>query len=536
MDTLTKLAPSATTQQHSGQLKRWEDSDKNEPRFLTRVSGCPVVDKFGSLSVGRRGPLLLTDVQLIEELAHFNRERIPDRVVHAKGAGAFGHFEVTTDFMAKYCKASIFSEVGKKTSLASRMSTVVGESGSPDTTREHRGFALKFYTDEGNWDLVGLNLPIFHIRDPALFVGFSHSQKRNPETHLKDADMFWDFLSLREESIHMTFMTFSDRGIPDGYRHMDGFGCHAFKVINGQNEIHYVKFMWRTNQGVKTLSDEQAGYLAATDPEYAIRDMYNAIMDKNYPSWKFNVQVMSEEEASSLDFNPFDVTKVWPHDQFPEHEVGQIVFDRNHENYFTQVEQMAFSPGNMVPGIEASPDKILQARMFAYQDTQRYRLGKNFEFLEVNHVKCPFFPPTARDGYQMHKKDLKGTPNYVPCSFMNLYQEGKHSSPAYEVSGQVGRHDDGDEDNFRQVQVFWKKVLSEPEQQRLLDNVAKTLVHCDGRIQDRVVKWFSKVYPECGTRLQMSLKGVPSIVNRLLKPLSMMSTEEKSESDELTAR
>lgn len=299
----------------------------------------------------------------MDEISHFDRERIPERVVHAKGAGAFGYFEVTHPDIQKYSAAKVFNAVGKKTPIAVRFSTVGGESGSADTVRDPRGFAVKFYTDDGIWDLVGNNTPIFFIRDPILFPSFIHTQKRNPATHLKDPDMFWDFISLRPETTHQVLFLFSDRGIPDGYRHMNGYGSHTFKLINENGEPTYCKFHYKTDQKIKNIPVDRANDLSANDPDYSIRDLYNAIAKGDFPSWTFYIQVMSYAEAQKASFNPFDLTKVWPHCDYPLIPVGKLVLDRNPNNYFAEVEQIAFSPANLVPGIEPSPDKMLQGNL-----------------------------------------------------------------------------------------------------------------------------------------------------------------------------
>ncbi|GFR09547.1 catalase [Trichonephila clavata] len=314
------------------------------------------------------------------------RERILERVAHAKGAGAFGFFEVTDD-ITKYCKAKLFSEVGKKTPIAVRFSTVGGESGSADTVRDLRGFAIKFYTEEGNWDLAGNNSPIFFVRDPMLFPSLNPATKRNPVTHLRDPDMTWDFFSLRPETTYQVMWLFSDRGIPFSYRHMNGYGTNTFKLVNSKNEAVYCKFHYITDQGIKNRTNEEAQKVVATDPDFATRDLYNAIANQNFPSWTMYIQVMTFEQAKNWEFNPFDVTKVWQKKEFPLIKVGKFVLNRNPKNYFAEVEQLAFTPSYMVPGIEPSPDKMLQGRLFACADTQRYRLGANFLQIPVN---CPY--------------------------------------------------------------------------------------------------------------------------------------------------
>jgi len=356
------------------------------PDQLTTAHGAPVSDKLNSITVGPRGPILLQDHVLLEELAHFDRERIPERVVHAKGAGAFGYFEVTHD-ISQYCKAGIFSKVGKQTPVGVRFSTVGGESGSADTARDPRGFAVKFYTEEGNWDLVGNNTPIFFIRDPILFPSFIHTQKRNPQTHLKDPDAFWDFISLMPMTTHQVSFLFSDRGTPNGYRFMNGYGSHTFKLVNSEGEAVYCKFHYKSDQGIKCFDRHQADEKAKTDPDHAIRDLHNAIAEGNFPTWSLHIQVMTFQQAEDWAFNPFDLTKVWPHGEFPLLPVGRIVLNRNPGNYFAEVEQIAFSPAHLVPGIEPSPDKMLQGRLFSYNDTHRHRLGANFDQIPVN---CPY--------------------------------------------------------------------------------------------------------------------------------------------------
>ncbi|TNN00394.1 hypothetical protein fugu_011640 [Takifugu bimaculatus] len=380
------------------QMKLWKESrGYQRPDILTTGGGHPIGDKLNLQTAGPKGPLLVQDVVFTDEMAHFDRERIPERVVHAKGAGAFGYFEVTHD-ITHYCKAKLFEHVGKTTPIAVRFSTVGGESGSADTVRDPRGFAVKFYTEEGNWDLTGNNTPIFFIRDALLFPSFIHTQKRNPQTHMKDPDMMWDFWSLRPESLHQVSFMFSDRGLPDGYRHMNGYGSHTFKLVNAKGECVYCKFHFKTDQGIKNLSVEEAGRLASANPDYAIGDLFNAIANGNYPSWTFYIQVMTFEQAEKFHFNPFDLTKVWSHKEYPLIPVGKMVLNRNPVNYFAQVEQMAHDPSNMPPGIEPSPDKMLQGRLFSYPDTHRHRLGANYLQIPVN---CPYRARVAnyqRDG------------------------------------------------------------------------------------------------------------------------------------------
>ncbi|XP_071054089.1 catalase isoform X2 [Onthophagus taurus] len=457
------------------------------------------------MTVGPRGPILLQDVAFVEEIAHFDRERIPERVVHAKGAGAFGYFEVTHD-ITKYTAARVFEKIGKKTRVAVRFSTVGGESGSADTVRDPRGFAVKFYSDDGIWDLVGNNTPIFFIRDPILFPSFIHTQKRNPATHLKDPDMFWDFITLRPETTHQVMFLFSDRGIPDGYRHMNGYGSHTFKLVNAEGKPVYCKFHYKTAQKIKNLDVKKADEYAGIDPDYGIKDLYNAIAKGEYPSWNFSIQVMTLEQAEKCKFNPFDLTKIWPHGEYPLIPVGKMVLDRNPANYFAEVEQIAFSPAHMIPGIEPSPDKMLLGRLFSYGDTHRHRLGTNYLQFPVN---CPFKVRNyQRDGPQC-MNNQGGAPNYHPNSFAGPENcpRAKLLSPPIPVSGDAKRYDTGDEDNFSQPRVFYQKTLNEQERERLVSNIVGNLKNAADFIQDRAVKNFSQVDATFGQKIADGLKA-----------------------------
>lgn len=489
----------------ANQLVDWKKSNEASER-ATNTHGCPLPSLTASLSVGKNGPLLLQDTNLVEHLAHFDRERIPERVVHAKGAGAFGYLEITHD-ITKYTKARVFEQVGKRTPLAIRFSTVGGESGSADTARDPRGFAVKFYTEDGNWDLVGNNTPIFFIRDPILFPSFIHTQKRNPQTHLKDPDMFWDFISLRPETTHQVSFLFSDRGTPDGYRKMNGYGSHTFKLVNAQGNPVYCKFHLKTDQGIHNLPADKAGQLEGQDPDYSIRDLYNSIATGDFPSWTFYIQVMTFEQASTYKYNPFDLTKVWPHSDFPLIQVGKVVLNRNPQNYFAEVEQSAFSPANLVPGIEASPDKMLQGRLFSYHDTHRHRLGANFAQLPVN---CPYAsvrPKTySRDGPQSYDNYQGGAPNYFPNSFNGPHEDPVAVESVFPVSGDVQRVDTGDEDNFSQVDNFYSKVLNADERKRLAENIAGHLKNASEHIRTRVLSNFGQVNPELGNAIKAALQ------------------------------
>lgn len=472
----------------------------------TNMHGCPVASLTAALSVGTNGNLLLQDTNLMDHIASFDRERIPERVVHAKGGAAFGEF-VVTQSLEDLTKAKLFSTVGKITPVAARFSTVGGESGSADTARDPRGFAIKFYTEDGNYDLVGNNTPIFFIRDPLLFPSFIHTQKRNPATHLKDADMFWDFISLRPETTHQVTFLFGDRGTPDGFRFMHGFGSHTFKLVNEAGTANYVKFHWVNDQGIKNLSTEDAALLQGTNPDYAIQDLYNAIAGGDFPSWTLNIQVMTFAEAEALPYNPFDVTKVWSHGDFPLREVGRMTLNRNPTNYFAEVEQLAFAPANFVPGIEASPDKLLQGRLFAYIDTHRHRLGANSAQLPVNRP-LDSVQTFTRDG-PMCFINQGGMPNYFPNSVSDgLTLDPNATQSIFPLTGDVQRHDSGGEDNFFQVNNFWTDVLDTFARTRLVNNIAGSLKNANATIQARAVANFAQVNEEFGDMLTAALESL----------------------------
>jgi catalase len=486
------------------QIADYKKSKTTPPDQVTTSTGAPIGTKNAIKTVGPRGPVLMEDFNYMDEMAHFHRERIPERVVHAKGAGAHGYFEVTHD-ITKYSKAKIFEKIGKKTPMFARFSTVGGEKGSADTARDPRGFALKFYTEEGNWDLTGNNVPIFFIRDPMLFPSFIHTQKRNPRTNLKDPDMFWDFISLRPETLHHVAFLFTDRGTPDGYRHMNGYGSHTFKLVNADGEAVYVKFHHKTNQGIKNLTAAEADRLVGVDPDYATRDLYNAIANGNFPSWTVYIQVMTFAEAEKFRWNPFDLTKVWPQGEYPLIPVGRFTLNRNAKNYFSEVEQSAFSPSHMVPGVEASPDKMLQARLFSYPDTHRHRLGHNYLQIPIN---CPFNAKVRtyqRDGPMNVSDNHEDQPNYFPNSFSGPVDHPRFNDSKFNVSGDVSRYTTEDDDNFTQVTTFWQKVLSPAERTSLVENVASHLKNAQEFIQKRQIRNFSQVDPEFGSRIQQVL-------------------------------
>ncbi|KAM9815752.1 catalase [Syngnathus typhle] len=491
-----------TRDKASDQMKLWHQARSSQKaELLTTGSGIPIGDKLNLQTAGPRGPLLVQDVVFTDEMAHFDRERIPERVVHAKGAGAFGYFEVTHD-ITRYCKAKVFAHVGKVTPIAVRFSTVAGESGSADTVRDPRGFAVKFYTDEGNWDLTGNNTPVFFIRDAMLFPSFIHTQKRNPQTHMKDPDMVWDFFSLRPESLHQVSFLFSDRGLPDGFRHMNGYGSHTFKLVNAAGEPVYCKFHYKTDQGIKNMPIEEADRLVASNPDYAIGDLFNNIANGNFPSWTFFIQVMTFEQAENFRFNPFDLTKVWPHWEYPLIPVGKMVLNRNPLNYFAEVEQIAFDPSNMPPGIEASPDKMLQGRLFSYPDTHRHRLGANYLQLPVN---CPYRARVAnyqRDGPMCFTDNHAGAPNYYPNSFSTPDTQPHFTETSFKVSPDVARYNSHDEDNVTQVRAFFTQVLNEEERQRLCQNLASSLKGAQLFIQKRMVENLKAVHADYANGVQ----------------------------------
>lgn len=475
-------------------------------KTLTTAGGHPVAENQHSQTAGPRGPVLLQDLQLLEKLAHFDRERIPERVVHAKGSGAYGTFTVTHD-ISHLTKARIFSEVGKQTPLFLRFSTVAGEKGSADTERDPRGFAIKFYTEEGNWDLVGNNTPVFFERDPLKFPDFIHSQKKDPRTGYKNPQRMWDYWSKAPEAMHQITILFSDRGIPDGYRFMNGYGSHTFSFINSKNERVWVKFHFKSAQGIKNLSVQNAAVLAGQDPDYAGRDLFEAIERKDFPRWNLKVQIMSEEQAQHTTFNPFDLTKVWPHKDFPLIDVGVLELNRNPRNYFAEVEQAAFSPANVPPGISYSPDKMLQARLFSYPDTQRYRLGVNYQALPVNRPRSAV-NVYHRDGSMRFDDNGADYDNYEPNNFGGPIQDSHYAEPALALSGQADRFDaHKDNDDFTQAGNLFR-MLSVSERERLTDNIAGAMRGVSEEVQKKNLEHFAKCDPEYGHKIaaKLSLK------------------------------
>ncbi|WP_454020896.1 catalase [Azospirillum sp. Marseille-Q6669] len=471
---------------------------------LTTAAGIPIADNQNSLTAGPRGPVLMQDFHLIEKLAHFNRERIPERVVHAKGAGAYGVFRVTRD-VTPYTAAKFLSDIGKETEVFLRFSTVGGEKGSADAERDPRGFAVKFYTEDGNYDLVGNNTPVFFVRDPLKFPDFIHTQKRNPATNLKDPTAVWDFFSLSPETMHQLTILFSDRGTPRGYRHMDGFSSHTFSWINAAGERFWVKYHFKTRQGIQNFTAEQAVRMAGVDPDHATRDLFAAIRDGDFPAWTVSVQIMPEVEADAYRINPFDVTKVWPHADYPLVEVGELVLNRNPENFFAEVEQAAFSPANVVPGISFSPDKMLQGRLFAYADAHRYRLGANHQALPVNRPHAAEVRNHQRDGAMRFDGNGGGSPNYEPNSFGGPVQNRAVTEPPLRISGDAARYDHREgNDDYAQAGALFRLIGAEA-QERLMDNIANSLGEAPLFIQRRQLRHFFAADPAYGAGIAKRL-------------------------------
>ncbi|RYE24465.1 MAG: catalase [Sphingobacteriales bacterium] len=470
-----------------------ENNDQNQangaPQRLTTASGIPYHDNEDSMSVGPRGPLLLQDFILHEKMAHFNRERIPERVVHAKGTGAYGTFTVTQD-ISKVTRAKVFNQVGKQTKVFVRFSTVGGEKGSADTERDPRGFAIKFYTEEGNWDLVGNNTPIFFIKDPKKFSDFIHTQKRDPKTNTKSPTMMWDFWSLNPESLHQVMFLMSDRGTPHGYRHMHGFSSHTFSFINDKNERHWVKFHFITKQGIKNFNNDEAVKMKGEDADFAQRDLVEAIDNGDFPKWTMKVQVMTEEQAKTYKWNPFDLTKVWSHKDFPLIEVGEMELNKVPDNYFADVEQSAFAPAHVVDGISYSPDKMLQGRLLSYPDAHRYRLGVNYEQLPVN--RCPYAVNNyERDGHMRVDGNHGSMPNYSPNSFDNIEADAKYRQLEQVLETNVAavydRNAPGENDHYTQPGIFWRDVLNDEEKETQVKNIAGAMGGITGEKREQII-------------------------------------------------
>ena len=471
-------------------------------KTMTTTGGNPIADNQNSLTAGERGPVLLQDYQLIQKLAHQNRERIPERVVHAKGSGAFGVLEITED-ISKYTKAKVLQK-GEKTKLLLRFSTVAGERGAADAERDVRGFALKFYTKEGNWDLVGNNTPVFFVRDAYKFPDFIHTQKRDPQTNLRSNTAMWDFWSLSPESLHQVTILMSDRGLPKSYRNVNGYGSHTYSLINSKNERFWVKFHFKTLQGIETLTNKEAEAIVGKDRESNQRDLFENIEKGNFPKWSFEIQIMSEEEAKKCSFNPFDLTKVWPHGDYPMIKVGTMTLNENPKNYFQQVEQASFSPSNIVPGISYSPDKMLQARIFSYPDAQRYRVGTHYEMLPVN-----------RPIVEVNTYNLDGSMNfdikeptkafYEPNSFDGPVEDASYLEPDLAVGDIAKRYDHRvGNDDFSQPRALFL-LMSNSQKEQLFSNIKDAMAGVPRDIVDRQIALFEKVHPDYAAGVKKAL-------------------------------
>lgn len=475
----------------------------NEKKKLTSVSGRPIAENQNVKTAGRKGPMLLEDFWFLEKLAHFDREVIPERRMHAKGSGAFGSFTVTHD-ITQYTKAKIFSEVGKKTDLFVRFSTVAGERGAADAERDIRGFAVKFYTEEGNWDLVGNNTPVFFMKDPYKFTDLNKAVKRDPKTNLRSANNNWDFWTLLPEALHQVTIVMSDRGIPKTYRHMHGFGSHTFSFLNSENTRYWVKFHFVTEQGIENLTDAEASALVGNDRESHQRDLFNAIDKGDFPKWKLKIQIMPEADAKTYRFDPFDLTKVWPHADYPLIDVGVMELNRNPENYFADVEQAAFNPANVVPGIGFSPDRMLQGRLFSYGDAQRYRLGVNHYQIPVNTPKCPFHN-FHRDGAMRVDGNEGSTIHYEPNSYGQWQEQKEFVEPGLAIEGEAFHYDHReDEDYFTQPGNLFR-LMSAAQRQVLFTNTAAQVGGAEQFIQERHISNCFKADPEYGKGVAKAL-------------------------------
>jgi catalase len=482
--------------------------------ILTTTAGNPIADNQNSLTAGARGPVLMQDYQLIEKLAHQNRERIPERPVHAKGWGAHGTLTITHD-ITKYTRAAPFAKVGKQTPMIARFSTVAGELGAADAERDVRGFALKFYTEEGNWDLVGNNTPVFFVRDPYKFPDFIHTQKRHPRTNLRSPTAMWDFWSLSPESLHQVTILMSDRGLPTDVRHINGYGSHTYSFINAQNERFWVKFHFKTMQGHRHWTNAEAAEVIGRTRESTQEDLYAAIEKGDFPKWKVQVQIMPETDAEKTPYNPFDLTKVWPHGDYPPIDVGVLELNRNPDNYFAEIEQAAFAPSNIIPGIGFSPDKMLQARIFSYADAHRYRLGTHYEALPVNHAKCPVHH-YHKDGPMRFFDNNTKNPDayYEPNSFNGPAQAPSYAEPPLRISGDADRYDHraGNDDYKQPGDLF--RLMNAEQQGRLCQNIAEAMGGVPENIVQRQLAHFYKADPAYGD-------GVAKALGVTFKPSTM---------------
>ena len=471
--------------------------------ILTTSAGIPVIDNQNSITAGERGPLLVQDWQLFEKHAHFNRERIPERVVHAKGSAAFGALTVN-DALSKYSAAKLFA--GGKADCLLRFSTVAGERGAADAERDVRGFALKVYTEEGNWDMVGNNTPVFFVRDPYKFPDFIRTQKRDPKTNLRSMNAAWDFWSLSPESLHQVTILFSDRGLPRSYRHVNGYGSHAYSLYNDNGERVWCKFHFKTMQGIDYLTDEEAAHLVGGDRESHQRDLFNAIERGEFPKWKFCAQIMPDADAQKTSYNPFDLTKVWPHSEYPLIEAGVLELNRNPENYFAEVEQSGFSPANIISGIGHSPDKMLQFRIFSYADAHRYRLGVNYEDLPVNRPQCPVHS-YHRDGAMRCDGNSGGAVNYEPNSRGGPSEQPTVKEPPLAINGDAARYDHrkGNDDYTQPGNLF--RLMDKDQQQRLCENIARSMQSVDKDIIERQLAHFDQADSAYGAGVRKALQA-----------------------------
>ncbi|MBU1665561.1 MAG: catalase [Gammaproteobacteria bacterium] len=470
---------------------------------LTTNAGCPVVDNQNVLTAGPRGPQLLQDVWFLEKLAHFDREVIPERRMHAKGSGAYGTFTVTHD-ITRYTRAKIFSRIGKQTELFARFSTVAGERGAADAERDIRGFALKFYTEEGNWDLVGNNTPVFFLRDPLKFPDLNHAVKRDPRSNLRSAKNNWDFWTLLPEALHQITILMSDRGLPATYRHMHGFGSHTFSFINADNERFWVKFHMKCLQGIKNLTDAEAETLIGKDRESHQRDLYDAIERGDFPKWHFAVQIMPEKDAAKVPYHPFDLTKIWPHKDYPLIDVGDLELNRNPENYHAEVEQAAFNPANVPPGISFSPDKMLQGRLFSYGDAQRYRLGVNHQQIPVNAPRCPFHN-FHRDGAMRVDGNHGGTLGYEPNSAGEWAEQPDYREPPLSLEGAADHWNQREDTDYYSQPGALFRLMSPAQQQVLFENTGRAMGDAPREVKIRHIGNCLKADPAYGKGVAAAL-------------------------------
>ena len=471
-------------------------------KTMTTTAGNPISDNQNSITAGERGPVLLQDYQLIEKLAHQNRERIPERVVHAKGSGAFGVLEITED-ISKYTKAKVLQK-GEKTKMLLRFSTVAGERGAADAERDVRGFALKFYTKEGNWDLVGNNTPVFFIRDAYKFPDFIHTQKRHPHSNLRSNTAAWDFWSLSPESLHQVTILMSDRGIPKSYRHVNGYGSHTYSLINASGERFWVKFHFKTLQGIETITNAQAEAIVAKDRESNQRDLFENIQAGNFPKWSFEIQIMTHKQAKECSFNPFDLTKVWPHKDYPMIKVGIMTLNENPKNYFNEIEQASFSPSNVVSGISFSPDKMLQARIFSYPDAHRYRVGTHYEMLPVNRPIVEVNTYHA-DGSMNYEIKEPTDAYYEPNSFGGAIEDASFAEPAFEAGDYADRYNHRVEnDDFSQPRALFE-LMSDYQKEQLFSNIAAAMDGVPRNIIDRQIALFEQVHVDYASGVKKAL-------------------------------